>query len=218
MVQVTAARDIDREAELPLVDALQARVPVIASPLIPDLAAATRAAADLLTALGVPTDTESTHETPARMARAYAEMLTPRDFEVTTFPNTEGYDELLVARSLPVESVCEHHMLPFTGVAHVGYVPADRILGLSKFARVVEMFAKRPQTQERLTRQITDWLQDRLAPLGIGVVIEAAHSCMSLRGVHAPGSTTVTSAVHGLLREDARTRAEFLAIAHEVKS
>jgi GTP cyclohydrolase I len=218
MVQATTAPDIDRDAELHLVDAPRARMSVTASRLMPDLAAATRAAADLLTALGIPHDTESTHETPARMARAYAEMLTPRDFEVTTFPNTEGYDELLVARSLPVESVCEHHMLPFTGVAHVGYVPADRILGLSKFARVVEMFAKQPQTQERLTRQITDWLQDRLAPLGIGVVIEASHSCMSLRGVHAPGSTTVTSAVHGLLREDARTRAEFLAIAHEVKS
>ena len=149
-----------------------------------------------------------------RMAKAYAEMLSPRSFDLTTFPNDEAYDELLVARALPVESVCEHHMLPFTGVAHVGYIPDSRILGLSKFARVVEMFARRPQTQERLTRQIADWLDTRLSPRGIGVVIEATHTCMSIRGVRATGSTTVTSAVEGLLREDARTRSEFLAIAH----
>ena len=180
----------------------------------PDLAAATRAAAEFLTALGVPPTSPATLETPERMARAYQELLTPPDFDLTTFPNDEGYDELLVARSLPLESICEHHMLPFTGVAHIGYVPADRILGLSKFARVVEWFAKRPQVQERLTRQITTWLHEQLQPKGIGVVIEATHSCMSIRGVRAQGSTTVTSAVEGLLRDDGRTRSEFLAIAH----
>jgi GTP cyclohydrolase I len=180
----------------------------------PDLEAATRAAAEFLTALGVPPASEGMRRTPERMAKAYAEMLSPRSFDLTTFPNDEAYDELLVARSLPVESVCEHHMLPFTGVAHVGYIPDSRILGLSKFARVVEMFARRPQTQERLTRQIADWLDARLSPRGVGVVIEATHTCMSIRGVRATGSTTVTSAVEGLLREDARTRSEFLAIAH----
>jgi GTP cyclohydrolase I len=180
----------------------------------PDLEAATRAAAEFLTALGVPPASEGMRRTPERMAKAYAEMLSPRSFDLTTFPNDEAYDELLVARSLPVESVCEHHMLPFTGVAHVGYIPDSRILGLSKFARVVEMFARRPQTQERLTRQIADWLDARLSPRGVGVVIEATHTCMSVRGVRATGSTTVTSAVEGLLREDARTRSEFLAIAH----
>jgi len=180
----------------------------------PDLEAATRAAAEFLTALGVPPVSEGMRRTPARMAKGYAEMLSPRSFDLTTFPNDEAYDELLVARSLPVESVCEHHMLPFTGVAHLGYIPDSRILGLSKFARVVKMFARRPQTQERLTRQIADWLDTRLSPRGIGVVIEATHTCMSIRGVRATGSTTVTSAVDGLLREDARTRSEFLAIAH----
>jgi GTP cyclohydrolase I len=179
---------------------------------LPDLDAAEQAAAAFIAALGIPMDSESVQRTPARMAAAYAEMLSPRAFELTTFPNDEGYDELLVARSLPVQSVCEHHMLPFTGVAHIGYVPGKRILGLSKFARVVEMFARRPQVQERLTKQIADWLQAELQPLGVGVVIEAEHLCMSLRGVRAGGSTTVTSAVQGLLRNDARTRAEFFAI------
>jgi GTP cyclohydrolase I len=184
---------------------------------LPDLAAAEQAAAAFIAALGIPLDSESVRKTPARMAAAYAEMLSPRAFELTTFPNDEGYDELLVARSLPVQSVCEHHMLPFTGVAHIGYVPGQRILGLSKFARVVEMFARRPQVQERLTKQIADWLQAELQPLGVGVVIEAEHLCMSLRGVRAGGSTTVTSAVQGVLRDDARTRAEFLAIAGEAR-
>lgn len=179
---------------------------------LPDLDSAEQAAAAFIAALGIPLDSESVQRTPARMAAAYAEMLSPRAFELTTFPNDEGYDELLVARSLPVQSICEHHMLPFTGVAHIGYVPGERILGLSEFARVVEMFARRPQVQERLTKQIADWLQAELQPLGVGVVIEAEHLCMSLRGVRAGGSTTVTSAVQGLLRDDARTRAEFLAI------
>lgn len=186
--------------------------PVI--PLLGDLDAASKAAADFLTALGLDIDTPGMHGTPLRMARAYAEMFTPREFDMTTFPNDEGYDELLVARDLPVQSVCEHHLLPFTGVAHVGYVPSDRILGLSKFARIVEMFARRPQVQERLTKQIADWVQVELQPVGVGVVIEAEHTCMSIRGVRASGSTTVTSAVQGLLRDDARTRSEFLAIAH----
>src|SRR3954447_26510476 len=149
-------------------------------------------------------------ETPARMARAYAELLTPRAFDLTTFDNDEGYDELVLARSIPVRSLCEHHLLPFTGVAHVGYLPGDRILGLSKLARVVELFARRAQVQERLTKQVADWLDLHLRPRGVGVVIEAEHLCMSLRGVQAAGARTVTSTLLGTLREDARSRAEFL--------
>jgi GTP cyclohydrolase I len=177
-----------------------------------DLAAAERAAGAFLTALGVPQDSESLRATPGRMARAYAELFAPRPFELTTFPNDEGYDELVLARSIPVHSVCEHHMLPFLGVAHVGYLPGERILGLSKLARVVEMFARRPQVQERLTKQVADWLQTNLAPRGVGVVVEAEHLCMTMRGVRAGGASTVTSAVHGLLRDDPRSRSEFFAL------
>jgi GTP cyclohydrolase IA len=147
------------------------------------------------------------------MASAYAEMVTPRPFDLTTFANDEGYDELVLARAIPVQSLCEHHMLPFTGVAHVGYLPGERIVGLSKLARVVELFARRPQVQERLTVQVAGWLQTHLRPRGVGVVVEAEHSCMSLRGVRAGGTSTVTSSLLGTLREDARSRAEFLGLA-----
>ena len=119
----------------------------------------------------------------------------------------------MLARDIPVQSLCEHHMLPFRGVAHVGYLPGPRLLGLSKLARVVELFARDLQVQERLTTQVAGWLQEHLAPKGVGVVIEAEHLCMSLRGVQATGSRTVTSAVHGLIREDARSRQEFFTLA-----
>ncbi|MEV5963481.1 GTP cyclohydrolase I FolE [Kribbella sp. NPDC051952] len=177
-----------------------------------DLPAAQRAVADLLTALG--RDPHSPHlaDTPRRVADAYAEMLTPREFELTTFPNDEGYDELVLAKDIPVQSLCEHHLLPFTGVAHVGYLPGERILGLSKLARVVELFARDFQVQERLTKQIADWLQDHLDPKGVGVVIEAEHQCMSLRGVRAIGSRTVTSSLHGVLRNSPSSRQEFFAL------
>jgi len=178
-----------------------------------DLDAAQQAAAQFLTALGLDLSSEALAETPARMARAYAELLTPRHFRPTTFPNDEGYDELVLARSIPFRSVCEHHLLPFTGVAHVGYLPRARILGLSKLARVVEHFAHRPQVQERLTKQVADWLQDQLAPAGVGVLIEAEHLCMTLRGVRAAHATTVTSTLLGTLRSDPRSRAEFFALA-----
>jgi len=177
-----------------------------------DLIGAERAAAAFLTALGVATDSGATVDTPRRMARAYAEMLSPRSFDLTTFANDEGYDELVLARAIPVHSVCEHHMLPFLGTAHVGYLPGQRILGLSKLARVVELFACRPQVQERLTKQIADWLQTHLQPRGVGVVIEAEHMCMTLRGVRAAGTSTITSTLLGTLREDPRSRAEFLAL------
>ena len=178
-----------------------------------DLPAAERAVAALLIALGQDPTDEHTKETPRRVAAAFAEMLTPRSFNLTTFPNDEGYDELVLARDIPFHSLCQHHMLPFKGVAHVGYLPGERILGLSKLARVVELFARGLQVQERLTTQVARWLEEHLQPKGVGVVLEAEHLCMSLRGVQAAGSRTVTSALHGLLREDSRSRAEFFALA-----
>jgi GTP cyclohydrolase I len=177
-----------------------------------DLPAAEKAVTDLLVALGRDPSAEHLSDTPRRVARSYAELLTPREFELTTFPNDEGYDELVLAKDIPVQSLCEHHLLPFHGVAHVGYLPGERILGLSKLARIVEHFARDLQVQERLTKQVADRLQEDLNPKGVGVVIEAEHLCMSLRGVRATGSRTVTSAVHGLLRQDARSRQEFFAL------
>jgi len=178
-----------------------------------DIAAAENAARNLLHALGADLSAESLADTPRRMARMYAEMLTPEPFDLTTFPNDEGYDELVIARNIPFHSLCEHHLLPFHGVAHVAYLPGQRILGLSKLARVVDLFAAGLQVQERLTRQASGWLQEHLEPRGVGVVLEAEHLCMSLRGVAKPGVTTVTSALHGLIRTDPRTRDEFLALA-----
>ena len=177
-----------------------------------DLSAAERAAASLLTSLGVDLDEESVRDTPRRMARMYAELLTPMPFSPTTFPNHGGYDELVVATGIPFHSLCEHHLLPFVGVAHVGYIPGQRIIGLSKLARVVDQYARSLQVQERLTTQIAAWLDDHLEPQGVGVVLEAEHLCMSLRGVAKPGSRTVTSALHGLVRDDPRTRQEFLSL------
>ena len=173
--------------------------------------AAERAISDLLTALGADLEQESLARTPARAAALYAEFLTPAAFQPTTFPN-EGYDELVVATSIPFHSLCEHHLLPFMGVAHVGYLPGDRIIGLSKLARVVDYFARGLQVQERLTTQIAGWLDQELKPQGVGVVLEAEHLCMSLRGVQKRGAMTVTSALHGRVRDDPRTRAEFLAL------
>jgi GTP cyclohydrolase IA len=188
-------------------------VPTPASPPGVDLDRAECAATEFLHALGISTASESLQQTPRRMAKAYAELFAAKPFQMTTFPNDEQYDELVIARSLPMRSVCEHHLLPFTGIAHVGYLPGERILGLSKLARVVQHFAARPQVQERLTKQVADWLQTHLRPQAVGVVIVAEHSCMSLRGAEARGSTTVTSAMQGLLRTDPRCRQEFMALA-----
>jgi GTP cyclohydrolase I len=178
-----------------------------------DLPRAERAVAELLAALGQDPSSAHLADTPRRVAASYAELLTPPPFTPTTFPNDEGYDELVLARAIPFASLCQHHLLPFVGVAHVGYLPAERILGLSKLARVLELFARRLQLQERLTTQVADWLQDQLAPKGVGVVLEAEHQCMTIRGVHAAGARTVTSALHGLLRSDPRSRQEFFALA-----
>lgn len=177
-----------------------------------DLGAATRAARAFLDTLGVSLDDEGMAHTPGRMARAYHELLSPREFNLTTFPNDEGYDELVLERYIPMRTVCEHHMLPVVGTAHVGYLPDERILGLSKLARVVEHFARRPQVQERLTKQIAEWLYEKLEAKGVGVVITASHSCMTLRGVTAAGSTTVTSTLLGTLRDDHSARHEFLSL------
>jgi len=173
---------------------------------------AQRAARELLLALGAHVDASGLKDTPRRMADAYIELLTPHPFRATTFPNDDGYDELIVARAIPFHSLCMHHLLPFHGVAHIGYLPGDRIIGLSKLGRVVELFARDLQIQERLTTQIAGWLQRELEPKGVGVVVEAEHMCMSLRGVQKFGARTVTSALHGLVRDDARTRQEFLAL------
>jgi GTP cyclohydrolase I len=177
-----------------------------------DLPAAEVAAAAFLTALGLRLDREATVDTPARMARAYADLLTAREFDLTTFAEDEGYNQLVVLRRVAFASVCEHHALPFLGTADVGYLPAGRIIGLSKLARVVELFARRPQVQERMTKQIADWLAEFLAPKGVGVVVRAEHLCMRLRGAQVAGTSTVTSALHGLLLDDGRCREEFLAL------
>ena len=178
-----------------------------------DIDAAEGAAGDLLSALGADLESPGLRETPRRIADAYAELLTPLPFNPTTFPNDEGYDELVVVRDIPFRSLCMHHMLPFHGLAHVGYLPGERIVGLSKLGRVVDFFSRDLQVQERLTTQVADWIDERLAPRGVGVIIEAEHLCMSMRGVQKEGSRTVTSSLRGLVKADARTRQEFLSLA-----
>jgi len=187
-----------------------------------NVAAAEQAVRDLLVALGRDHSAEHLRATPRRVVGALAEMLTPAPFDLTTFANEEGYDELVVARDIPFRSLCLYQLLPFHGVAHVGDIPAERIAGLSKLARVVELFARDLQVQERLTKQVADWLQTSVAPEG--VVLEAEHHCMKRSGVRATGSRTVTSAVPrpasrrcrvppGILR---RHRHPLLAVEHAV--
>jgi GTP cyclohydrolase I len=156
-------------------------------------------------------------DTPARVARSYRELFAgyetdPHDYLKRTFEEVGGYDELVLLKDIPVISFCEHHMLPVTGRAHVGYLPNSRVVGISKLARVVQGFARRLQIQEKLTAQIADAIQDILQPKGVGVVIEAEHSCMTLRGVNTPGVTLTTSSLLGVMRDDGRTREEFLRL------
>lgn len=179
-----------------------------------NLQAAEEAGRAFLVALGIDPATPDLARTPHRFAAAYAELLTPRSFEFTTFANVEGYDEMVIVRDILVQSLCEHHLLPFVGTAHVAYLPANRVVGLSKIPRIVDYFARRLQTQERLTVQIADALVAQLQPRGVGVVIEAAHSCMALRGAKVAKATTNTSALRGVLREDPSARAEFRALTH----
>jgi len=163
-------------------------------------------------------DREGLLDTPARVARSYRELFAgyetePRAYMERTFEEVGGYDELVVLRDIPVISFCEHHMLPVIGHAHVGYLPTNRVVGISKLARVVHGFARRLQIQEKLTAEIASAIQDVLQPKGVGVVIEAEHSCMTLRGVNTPGSSLTTSHLIGVIRDDARTRQEFLRLA-----
>ncbi len=170
----------------------------------------------LLEAIGEDINREGLHNTPARMGRAWRELLSgleedPRDHLKTTFE--VGTDEIVMVRDIPFYSVCEHHLLPFYGHAHVGYIPkGGRVTGLSKLARVVEGYARRPQVQERLTAQIADAIDEVLAPQGVIVVVEAEHMCMTMRGISKPGSSTVTSALRGIVKRDA-TRAEMMSLA-----
>ena len=163
-------------------------------------------------------DREGLLETPSRVARSYRELFAgyvtdPRAYMERTFEEVGGYDELVVLRAIPVVSFCEHHMLPVIGHAHVGYLPTDRVVGISKLARVVHGFARRLQIQEKLTAEIAGAIDQVLKPKGVGVVIEAQHSCMTLRGVNTPGSSLTTSHLTGVIRDDARTRQEFLRLA-----
>ena len=189
------------------------RVGRVVDPSKIDLEAAERAAADLLRAVGADLDAPDLAGTPRRVAASLAELLTPVEFSPTTFVNEGNYDELVLVRDIEFQSLCMHHMLPFIGKAHVAYLPGDRIIGLSKLARVVEMFARDLQLQERMTVQIADWLDRELSPRGVGVVLSAEHTCMTIRGVRKPGAKTVTSALRGVLRDDPRTRQELLSLA-----
>lgn len=204
---VVGLEDVDLDA------ALEVFLEVRRDPRI-QLEQATQAAQVFLGALGV--DLTLTRpgmkDIPARMARAYAELFSPRPFQATHFPNGEHYDQMVLAKQIPFTSVCEHHMLPFTGVAYLGYLPGDRILGLSKLARLVEHFAAAPQMQERLTKQIAEWLNEQLQPAGVGVVLEAEHTCMTLCGVQAHNARMVTSELLGALRNDPAARAEFFQL------
>ncbi|HMM48327.1 MAG TPA: GTP cyclohydrolase I FolE [Miltoncostaeaceae bacterium] len=196
-----------RGPDIPVDENPLAPLPASVSPI--DHERAQRAVAELLDALGVDRSSPGLRDTPRRVASAYAEMLTPTPFNATTFPNDGDYDQLVVVSDIRFSSLCEHHMLPFVGVAHVGYLPGDRIIGLSKLPRIVEQRARSLQVQERLTTEIADWLEQTLQPRAVGVVLEANHMCMALRGVRQANSLTTTSALRGLLREDPRTRKEF---------
>jgi GTP cyclohydrolase I len=182
-----------------------------------DAGRAERAVRELLFAVGEDPDRPGLRETPGRVARAYAETFAgmwqdPSEILSTTF--AEDHDELVLVKDIPMYSTCEHHLVPFHGVAHVGYIPGGdgRVTGLSKLARLVEVYARRPQVQERMTSQIADALDGTLQPRGVLVVIEAEHLCMAMRGVRKPGSSTVTSAVRGLFRDNPATRAEAMSL------
>jgi GTP cyclohydrolase I len=182
-----------------------------------DLDRIERAVREILLAVGENPDREGLRETPGRVARMYQELFSglrkdPAEHLVTAF--TERYDELVVLRDIAFNSVCEHHLMPFEGRAHVAYLPDGQVVGISKLARVVDEFAHRPQVQERLTSQIADLLMDRLQAKGVAVVIKATHTCMTCRGIRKAGSLMVTSAVRGLCRSDARTRSEVMSLLH----
>ena len=201
--------ELDTRPSLSLVDASMALGGVHGGVRATSVVRAEDAVAELLTALGRDVTSEHLADTPRRVAASLLEMLTPRDFTMTTFANDEHYEELVLVRDIPFHSLCEHHMLPFRGVAHVGYVPGDRLVGLSKLARVVELFARDLQVQERLTQQVSSYLTEQLSPRGVGVVLEAEHLCMTLRGAQSTGAMTTTSAFTGVLANDNAMRNQF---------
>jgi GTP cyclohydrolase I len=177
-----------------------------------------KAVVEILAAVGEDPRREGLKETPRRVARMYCELLSgmhkdPREHLRSVF--TESYDEIVVLRDIPFYSICEHHLMPFIGSAHVAYLPAGKILGVSKLARIVDDFARRLQTQERLTYQIADFIMENLAPQGAAVVLEAAHSCMTIRGIKKPGSVMVTSALRGIFRKDPKSRSELLSLIYK---
>lgn len=181
-----------------------------------DLPRIERAVREILEAIGEDPDREGLQETPARVARMYGEIFaglhTPIEDSIKVF-HEKDHDEMILVGDIPFYSMCEHHLLPFIGKAHVVYIPNEgRILGLSKIARIVDMMSKKPQLQERLTSQIADTVVEAVSPLGVAVVVEAEHLCMTMRGIKKPGSMTVTSSLRGLLKKDARSRAEALAL------
>ena len=179
----------------------------------------TTAVREILSAIGEDPDREGLRETPRRIAQMYGEIFAgltqdPRDVLQVGFE--EGHQEMVIVKDIPFYSVCEHHLVPFFGHAHVGYIPNGRVVGISKLARATEILARRPQLQERLTTQLVEALMNTLEPQGVGVVIEAEHLCMTMRGVKKPGSRTVTSGMRGNFR-DAATRAEFIALIHDTR-
>jgi len=199
----TTARPASAEAQSP-----QKTQPV-------DLPTIERAVRDILTAVGEDPNRPGLLDTPRRVAKMYAEMFAglhqaPERHLDVSFPET--YDEMVLVRDITFNSMCEHHLLPFTGVAHVAYLPSGRVTGLSKLARVVEEVARRPQVQERMTQTIADMIQDRLQSSGVAVVVEAEHSCMSLRGIRKAGSLTITSALRGVFKDDPATRSEVMSL------
>ncbi len=182
-----------------------------------DLNRIQNAVREILVAVGEDPQREGLKDTPHRVARMYAELFSglhvdPSDLLATTF--SELYDELVILRDIAFNSVCEHHLMPFEGVAHVAYLPDGHVVGISKLARVVDVFARRPQVQERLTTQVCDLIMEKVQAKGAAVVVRATHTCMTCRGVRKPGSLMVTSAVRGLCRSDARTRSEVMSLLH----
>ncbi len=183
-----------------------------------DLERIKKAVREILFAVGEDPDREGLQDTPRRVADMYAELLEGMQHEVTEHLKSvfhESYDEVVLLRNIPFYSICEHHMMPFMGTANVAYLPRGRVLGVSKLARIVDCFARRLQVQERLTAQVADFLMDNLKPKGVAVVIEASHSCMTIRGIRKPNSEMVTSALRGLFKTDPRSRAEVIGLMHK---
>ena len=174
-----------------------------------------KAVNEILLAVGEDVEREDLKETPERVARMYAELLAgmhedPKEHLLSVF--SENYDEIVLLRNIPFYSICEHHLMPFIGSAHVAYLPSGAILGISKLARIVDCFARRLQAQERLTYQIADFIMNNLKTQGVAVVLEASHSCMTIRGIKKPGSVMVTSAVRGIFKRDPKTRSEVMSL------